>query len=76
MTTMLISDPTTALTLARYHQDDIRRSVPRRPRRWWPTRPVQPNAVAGITAVPELPGLAADVVVPAQREESAELLAG
>jgi hypothetical protein len=57
MNTILISDPTTALTLARHHQDDIRRSTFRKPRSWWPTRPVQ--LTTGVTAVPELPDLAA-----------------
>jgi hypothetical protein len=51
-----------ALTLARYHESDVRRSFHPKPRRRWrggrttPTRPVPaPTPELGVTAVPVLP---------------------
>ena len=85
MNTILFADANTALTLARYHQDDVRRTFPRKPRRWLPTttrKPAQTATPVGITAVPALPQTApapaapAVVAVPSQREHSGSLLAG
>ena len=77
MNSLLFTDPNMALTLAHYHQDDIRRAVSRRKlsrrgrRRSWatPTRPVLP---AGVTSIPVT---AAEVEVPSPRQEASERVA-
>ena len=63
MNTTLFADPTTALLLARLHQDDVRRSFPRKPRRLLAgaltsrrtSAHQAPPLRAGVTSVPVLP---------------------
>jgi len=73
----LLADVNTALTLARFHQDNLARSFPRKPRRLWPTRPVASRPRESVTAVPSLPMLSEPepVAVPGPRQDSGNLLA-
>lgn len=78
-----LADVNTALTLARFHQENLARSVPRKPRHLWPTRPVAAGRRGSVTAVPALPVLSEPVPepahepvsVPGPRQDSGNLLA-
>ena len=72
MNSLLFADPTMALTLAHYHQKDVRRAVGRKRRRWTTYATPRPKtAPAGITSIP----VAAEVEVPTPRQDSDRLIA-
>jgi hypothetical protein len=72
MNSLLFADPTMALTLAHYHQQDVRRAVGRKRRRWTTFATPRPTLKpAGITSVPAL----TEVEVPAPRHDSDSLIA-
>ena len=73
MNSLLFADPNMALTLAHYHQQDVRRAVGRKRRRWTTYATPRPKAApAGITSIPVV---AAEVEVPTPRQDSDRLIA-
>ena len=76
MNSLLFTDPNMALTLAHYHQQDVRRAVGRKRRRWTTyATPRRTPTTAGITSVPALAPEAAEVGVPAPRHDADSLIA-